>query len=95
MPHTEAGQQVLELVRNNRKKADSHRSETLKWQWYGLHFSSMRCQGYILLYFWLVKWVGSRGGSVGIVTTLPKNVFRFLAGERDFFLSCTKCSDRL
>jgi hypothetical protein len=44
----------------------------------------MRCLGYLLLYFWLVKWVGSLGGSVGIVTTLPRNMFRFLAGKREF-----------
>lgn len=65
MPHTEAGLQVLDLIRTNRKKDESHRGDTLKWPWYGLHFSPMRCQGYLLLYFRLVKWVGCLGGSVG------------------------------
>jgi len=85
MPHTEVGLQVLELVLTNRKKTDSHRDDTLKWQWHGLHFSSMRCQCYLLLQFWLVKWVGCLAGSVGVVTLVPRNMFRFLAGERQYF----------
>jgi len=85
VPRTEADLQVLELVLTNRKKADSHRDDTFKWQWYGLHFSSVSCQFYLLFYFWLVKWVGCLGGSVGIVTVLPRDMFRFLAGERQFF----------